>query len=332
MKVACASEAPQKSSNSLMSQRPTIFFILTLILAGIACQLPGSSEEPIPTATVQPTPTLAPTATPDPDATPLGALPTEATEGSENGTVEENQVTTAENTPESETSSGEGPSAANPEATSEAQNGGDGGDSGSEEQIAAACPAGGQNLLLNPSFEGEYKPFGAIKELNHAPNWFPWWQDSGGNFRPEYKPAEISTAPNRIHSGNLAQQYFKSFGQFKAGLFQSVLNVPAGSRLQFSAFGQAWSCQEFSTCSDGTSVNPANMLMRVGIDPTGDTDYTANTIVWSPYFNPLDSWQIACIEAVAESDIVTVWLWASPDGPRQNQDVYWDDASLVVVP
>jgi hypothetical protein len=74
------------------------------------------------------------------------------------------------------------------------------------------------------------------------------------------------------------------------------------------------------------------MLMRVGIDPTGDTNYTANTIIWSPYFNPLDSWQVACIEAIAERDIVTVYLWASPDGPRQNQDVYWDDASLVVVP
>ncbi len=315
-----------------MSQRPTILFILTLLLVGLSCQLPGSTEEPTPTATVQPTPTLAPTATPDPDSTPLGALATETTEGSGNSTVEENQGTNEESTPESGTSSNGNTSTENPEATADPQNGSDGGGNGSGESTAAACPTGGQNLLLNPSFEGEYKPFGAIRELNHAPNWFPWWQDSGGNFRPEYKPAELSTAPNRIHSGNQSQQYFKSFGQFKAGLFQSVLNIPAGSRLQFSAFGQAWSCEEFRTCSDGSSVNPANMLMRVGIDPTGDTNYTANTIIWSPYFNPLDSWQVACIEAIAERDIVTVYLWASPDGPRQNQDVYWDDASLVVVP
>jgi hypothetical protein len=260
-------------------------------------------------------------------------LATEETGGSENSSAEENQATSEEGTPESGTSSDGGTATENSEATSESQNGGEGGGNGSgEESIAAACPAGGQNLLLNPSFEGEYKPFGAIRELNHAPNWFPWWQDSGGNFRPEYKPAEISTAPNRIHSGNQSQQYFKSFGQFKAGLFQSAFNIPAGSRIQFSAFGQAWSCQEFSTCSDGSSVNPANMLMRVGIDPTGDTNWMADTIIWSPYFNPLDSWQIACVEAVAERDIVTVYLWASPDGPRQNQDVYWDDASLVVVP
>ena len=72
--------------------------------------------------------------------------------------------------------------------------------------------------------------------------------------------------------------------------------------------------------------------MRVGIDPTGNNNWSADTVVWSAYFNPLDQWQVACVEAVAERDVVTVFLWASPDGPRQNQDVYWDDASLVVVP
>jgi hypothetical protein len=74
------------------------------------------------------------------------------------------------------------------------------------------------------------------------------------------------------------------------------------------------------------------MLMRVGIDPGGGTDPFSNSIIWSAYFNPLDQWQLACVEAAAEGDIVTVYLWASPDGPRQNQDVYWDDASLVLLP
>ena len=122
------------------------------------------------------------------------------------------------------------------------------------------------------------------------------------------------------------------WGQFKAGLFQSVLDVPAGQNMQFSVYGQAWSCEDFAICPDGSSVNPANMLMRVGIDPTGDTDYSAGTVKWSDYFNPLDNWQVACVTAVSERDIVTVFVWASPDGPRQNQDVYWDDASLVVIP
>jgi hypothetical protein len=119
---------------------------------------------------------------------------------------------------------------------------------------------------------------------------------------------------------------------FKAGLHQTVLSVPLGSHLQFSAHGQAWSCEDASTCRDGSSVNPANMLMRVGIDPTGGTDPFSNAIKWSAYFNPLDQWQVACIEATSEAENVTAYLWASPDGPRQNQDIYWDDASLVILP
>jgi hypothetical protein len=228
-----------------------------------------------------------------------------------------------ENQDSGENQSGENATPANGDSSNDNSNGG---------PAASACPTGGQNLLTNPSFEGEFKPFGAFDELNHAPNWFPWWQDGASNLRPEFKPADISVASNRVHGGSKAQQYFKSFGQFKAGLYQSVLNVTPGSRMQFSAHGQAWSCEEFNMCPGGTSVNPANMLMRVGIDPTGDTDWSADTIVWSEYFNPLDQWQIACAEAVADRDIVTVWLWASPDGPRQNQDIYWDDATLVVLP
>ncbi|UCG25057.1 MAG: hypothetical protein JSW55_03425 [Chloroflexota bacterium] len=296
-----------------MSRR--LFASITLFLsASLACGVLGGELAPTSTPTVVATPTLAPTATPDPAATPLGAATVVA------------EVTAS--TEPIELAPTEEPTGS--EATAESSpGGGEGGDPG---QAVVPCPAAGQNLLLNSSFEGEYKPFGAFAELNHAPNWFPWWQDGENNLRPEFKPAEASIAPNRVHSGARAQQYFKSFGQFKSGLYQSVLNVTPGSRLQFSIYGQAWSCEQNDKCPGGTSVNPANMLMRVGIDPTGDTNWSADTVQWSAYFNPLDQWQIACVEAVAKSEIVTVFLWSSPDGPRQNQDVYWDDGSLVVLP
>jgi hypothetical protein len=312
-----------------MSKKYLLFMIVILLLASLACStLDGSTElASNATPTVVATPTLAPTATSDPD------LPA----GAGDGTAIAPEVTvdpadpaaSGDPTPEG----GLDPTAASGEiGDSESPDSGSGDGNGDTTAAPAACPASGQNLLLNPSFEGQFKPFGAFNELNHAPNWFPWWVDGESNLRPEFKPAEVSTAPGRVHSGSTAQQYFKSWGQFKAGLYQSVLDVPAGSNLQFSAHGQAWSCEDFTICSDGSSVNPANMLMRVGIDPTGDTNYAANTVQWSEYFNPLDQWQVACVAAVAERDIVSVFLWASPDGPRQNQDVYWDDASLVVIP
>lgn len=312
-----------------MTTRTLFFAILLLLLVTLACSVLGEEVLPTPAPTAVATPTLAPTATPDPAATPLGSPAGEATSSSGGDSSQpgpDEATTDAQATADSSSPDGDdGQSNSNEQAGGE-QSGGEQG------PVAAACPASGQNLLLNPSFEGEYKPFGAFTELNHAPNWFPWWHDGQNNLRPEFKPAEAAIAPNRVHSGSRAQQYFKSFGQFKSGMYQPVLNVTPGTRLQFSIYGQAWSCENNDMCPGGISVNPANMLMRVGIDPTGNTDWSAGTVVWSPYFNPLDQWQIACVEAVADAQKVTVFVWASPDGPRQNQDVYWDDGSLVALP
>lgn len=328
MKGACDKGLENPLMVRYMTCRPIAVMFILFLAASLACQSLSGSAELTLTPTAVNTPTLAPTATPDPNATPLVGATSIATMGKTDpaqGEETSGDMGTAGPASTEESASGsEGETPVQEETPSNGASAGGG--------TASACPAGGQNRLLNPSFEGSYAAFGAFKELNHAANWFPWWQDGANNLRPEFKPAEVSVAPNRIHSGNTAQQYFKSFGQFKAGLYQSVLNVTPGSRLQFSAHGQAWSCEEFGLCPNGTSVNPANMLMRVGIDPTGNNNWSADTVVWSAYFNPLDQWQVACVEAVAERDVVTVFLWASPDGPRQNQDVYWDDASLVVVP
>lgn len=323
MKVACARQHVRVPTDKEMMGKSLMIMVSCLLLASLACSVLGREVLPATTPTSVATPTLAPTATTDPAATTIAAATSPAAEATAGNGGSSTQPAPTEEQNE-------------PEATMETNSepGGDGQQSGGGQgqPAAAACPASGQNLLLNPSFEGDYKPFGAFTELNHAPNWFPWWQDGQNNLRPEFKPAEASIAPNRIHSGARAQQYFKSFGQFKAGMYQSVLDVAPGSKLQFSIYGQAWSCENSDACPGGASFNPANMLMRVGLDPTGDTDWSADTVVWSDYFNPLDQWQIACVEAVAESNIVTVFVWASPDGPRQNQDVYWDDGSLVVLP
>jgi hypothetical protein len=284
-------------------------YLLLLILVSLACsQLPGGGEPTAAPATAEgegtgdATPTLAPTATVDLNVTAT------------------TQTISADATP---TVAGASTEAATAEATAEAQNG---------QPPAAACPAGGQNLLLNPSFEGDYQPFGALSQVDHAPNWFPWWRDGENNLRPEFNAVESGLDPGRVHSGSLAQRYSKSHGQFKAGLYQIVLNVPVGGRIQFSAHGQARSCADTNQCPGGASFNPANMLMRVGIDPFGGTDAFGTDVVWSPYFSPIDQWQVACAAALAESDRVSVFLWASPDGPRQNQDIFWDDASLVALP
>jgi hypothetical protein len=331
-----------------MNRRPPALFFLLLALAALACarptlpSLPGLGDDPTATATINAnaTPTLAPTGTPDAAATTLAqSVAEEATASAEaeGGTP----GAEGESTPGSSgNGNGQGENGNGDNGGNGGDNGGNGdnGDNGSNGgdngQASAGCPAGGTNLLLNPSFEGPYEPYASIGELNHAAEWIPFWFDGQNNLRPEFKPATLAVDSRRVHSGETAQQYFKSHGQFKSGVYQVVFDVPLNVTLQFSIFGQAWSCDDTANCPgpQPLSANPSNPFMRVGIDPLGGSNAFSADVIWSPYFHPLDQWQVACVTAESRRDIVTVFAWASPDGPRQNQDIYWDDAALVVVP
>ena len=202
-------------------------------------------------------------------------------------------------------------------------------------QVAAAPPQQGENLLQNPSFEGQYSPWNAIPQIQMPVSWTPWWAEASDgdpdwkNHRPEWKPAEGVNYPNRVHSGERSLQWHKSYATFLAGAYQQV-NVPENAPLRFSAYGQAWSCSEWNECPDATSYDPANVGMRIGIDPTGGTNPWAPSVVWSAWGNPLDAWGYFTVDATAQGTVVTVFLYSNPDWPKQNQDVYYDDASLVV--
>jgi hypothetical protein len=331
-----------------MKSRFLTLFCLALALAALACsrsdfsRLPiiGSSSEPTPTAVAavgDATPTLAATASPNAEATAQAEAEGEdgtptASAGDDNGTPGAVGDEASGSGPSDEATPGSGESGENGESNDGQGSNGEAAAEGQNDPPAAGCPASGQNLLLNPSFEGPYEPYASIGELNRAAEWVPFWFDGDNNQRPEFKPATLAVDPRRVHSGEMAQQYFKSHGQFKAGIYQVVFDVPLNANLQFSIFGQGWSCDDTANCPGGVSGNPANMLMRVGIDPQGGSNAFSSDVIWSPYFNPIDRWQVACVTAVSRRDIVTVFAWASPDQPRQNQDIYWDDAALVVVP
>lgn len=207
---------------------------------------------------------------------------------------------------------------------------------------AWAAPAQTQqeeNLLFNGGFEGPYvAPIPGKDNINVAQGWFPYWVQGspeetaqGYKVQPEYKAAFTTDFPyTRVRSGAQAQQYFHSFATFIGGVLQQV-TVPRNARLRFSAWGQAWSCLHFEDCPNATSVNPSPMHMRIGIDPTGGTDWTSPNVVWSPYADPYDAYQLFTVEAVAVGTQVTVFLYAAPEYRNDDNDVYWDDASLVVL-
>lgn len=205
--------------------------------------------------------------------------------------------------------------------------------------------AQGANLLGNPGFE---QPFPASLPGKDncfiAHGWTGWYvngtreETEQGYLRaPEYKAATRHDAPfNRVRNGYTAQQWFGSFSTFRAGVYQVVSNVSPGARYRFELWAMTWSCHfgsedDAKNCEGARSGNPSPMRVRIGIDPTGGTDPFSGAIVWSPEQNAVDNWHAFQVEAVAQGGAITVFAYSYPEFRNRNNNVYLDDASLVMV-
>lgn len=214
----------------------------------------------------------------------------------------------------------------------------------------------GPNLLLNPGFESPYVkqcchteqtyfPGTPIDEVQVANGWFGWWQPADLDpehpgschdkpapciawHRPEWREANCgAVCANRIRTGNNAQKYFTFWSVHDAGMYQQVSGIRPGALLRFSVYMQGWS----TNAAYGLSDKAQSMNMRVGIDPTGGANGFSPNIIWSAPNDVYDTWGLYVIEAVARSSTVTVFTRSRPVYPVQHNDVYIDDASLVVV-
>jgi LysM repeat protein len=132
---------------------------------------------------------------------------------------------------------------------------------------------------------------------------------------------------SRIRSGGNAQKYFTFFSIHDSGMYQQVSGITPGARLRFSVYMQAWSTHSNATTSSGQS----SMGMQVGIDPIGGLNPFSADVVWSGVQDTYDAWGLYTVEAVARSRTVTVFTRSAPVYPLQHNDIYLDDASLVVV-
>ena len=201
--------------------------------------------------------------------------------------------------------------------------------------------AQGPNLLQNGGFERPYVPMPIKENCRIAAPWVPYYFEGsadetsvGYRVAPEYKAAFREDFPyNRVRSGELSQQYFHSFGNFEGGVYQQVPNVQVGAKLRFELWGLTWSCDNESkgNCGGATSGDPSPMRFRIGIDPTGGVDPFNPAIVWSPEQNAYDTWTLFQVDAVAKSSTVTAFVYAYPVYRSQDNNVYLDDASLVVI-
>lgn len=229
-------------------------------------------------------------------------------------------------------------------------------DSHAAAPVSAPALADGPNLLVNPGFESpfvkqccqtapEYFPNTPIDEVQVAAGWLGWWLEPNQDpnhpgscdnrpgctlawHRPEWREANCGeVCANRIRSGSNAQKYFTFFSVHEAGMYQRVTGITPGQRVRFSVYMQAW-----STHSDyGPSSGQQSMGMRVGIDPFGGTNPYSGNIQWTPVNDVYDAWGFYAIEAVAQTGAVTVFTRSLPHYGFQHNDIYVDDASLVVV-
>jgi len=221
----------------------------------------------------------------------------------------------------------------------------------------------GPNLLTNGDFEqgaGEAWPFqDGIPEVQVAPGWRAYWATERPSYvtvpnvcvqedrdprtclwaRPEFRGMSTAEFDYRVHGGFLSQKFFTFNKQHEAGIYQTVSGIEPGSVLRFTMYVQTWSCLAegaWNRCPTApNSNNPAPFHNKVGIDPTGGTNPWASTIVWSGEYESHDTWTPFWVEATAEAETVTVFFYSLADWPdsypRLNNDLYLDDASLVVV-
>ncbi len=136
------------------------------------------------------------------------------------------------------------------------------------------------------------------------------------------------TGPSRRVAGENSQKYFTFYSVHEAGLYQIVGGITPGQRLRFSVWMEAWS--NFGN-DPWHSAGQPTMGMKVGIDPYGGNNPWSSNIIWSPVQESFDHFSQFSVEAVAQSNIVSVWTRSQPYFAIEHNDVYVDEASLVVV-
>jgi hypothetical protein len=205
------------------------------------------------------------------------------------------------------------------------------------------------------------EPHEDVGNIFVPPGWDFWFRHDPGRWdQPEGRDAWKVNAPERVRSGEKGFMWFTFSRNHDAGLLQRV-NVAPGTRLRVTAWLHAWSNglsardgghRDDGRWSDGAGYEQvaweagtqphdtgdkqqdakANFTFQVGIDPTGDTDPLADTVVWGKGYHIYNGYvkQLE-VEATAESDSVTVFIRSKTLWAFKHNDAYVDDAELAVV-
>jgi hypothetical protein len=211
-----------------------------------------------------------------------------------------------------------------------------------KEEVQETTRSPEQNLLINPSFEGDYHsyippssnpdcPAGICQTAQMSDGWKPYWKihdpaDDSWIFRmPEYKPADLFVPPPpRVRTGDRAQQYFTFWSTHIAGFYQRV-PVQMGRQYCFTIWGHSWSSND-----DNPFTSDNALFQKIGIDPSGGTSWESSNIDWGPTRQQPNEYDFFYTCSIAQSDHLTVFTYSQPEWAVKHNDVYWDDAELVL--
>lgn len=203
----------------------------------------------------------------------------------------------------------------------------------------------GENLLFNPSFEGPYSAYdppgghpdciwGICGTAKTAAGWTPYWRSHNPADAdhiinmPEFdEEGTAATNPDRVRTGEKSQSYYKQFSNFEAGVYQQV-NVIPGETYCFSTWGHSWSGSDDGDYYTDPPPTNGNFRQRVGIDPTGGTDWQSGAISWGPLRIQPDFYEPFVVTATAEAETITAYIYSFPEWAAVHNDAYWDDAYL----
>jgi hypothetical protein len=182
------------------------------------------------------------------------------------------------------------------------------------------------NLLRNGLLSEGYRPFRGNESIQLPAGWLPWWishrkdEPDWKNQLPEFKPTETGRGQNL----EVVQRLETPWATHTGGLLQQVA-AASGSHYQLTAECQAWSSESEKPES---LVEPSDVNVQIGVDPTGGLDPGSPLIVWSEPAEPLGRWRKLRLKVDAQASIMTVYLKSAPSRPKRQQAVLWRGAHL----
>ncbi len=152
--------------------------------------------------------------------------------------------------------------------------------------------------------------------------WVAWWLTPSAE-SPQWqrqKPIFGAATLDGAQTQSLATPY----GTHEAGLWQQVPSAES-NKYELEVECQAWSSED---AEPGSRVEPSDVNVQVGIDPTGGLDPESPLIVWSDVAQPLSHWETVRVTAEAQTNLITVFLKSAPTAPKRQQRIFWRNAFL----